>query len=195
MNITDYIFEYLKSNEKVSVEGFGVFYLHRVEAKVDTEHKSILPPAKEIALDIDYQTADEGLLVFISEKNISNQAHIRQELQKLIQHWKNLLEDKKGFDIENFGTFRILEGKPQFIGHRINTDTPDFYGLEKIDVQKLKQGRQISSRPFSISRLILFLFLIIIMAFMVGAYLYPQYFFGEESVLKLPEMEFLNTTK
>lgn len=198
MNMINYIFEYLKSNNKVIVHGFGFFYLQNTQAKIDTELKSILPPAKEIAFSIDYESQDEGLINFISKKENIAPSQAKLELEKLTNHWKNSLDHHQNLNIDTIGSFHIQEQQLIFIGHRIDIETPDFYGLEEIDVQKLKWGRKISSGSYAVSKTILWIFIFLLIGLGIAFYFYQQYFFGKDSILNLPKIDlskYLNNLK
>lgn len=198
MDITNYIFEYLKTNGKVIVQGFGTFYLRNTKAKIDVEHKSILPPAKEIAFNIDYKNQDSGLINFMVEKEKVEPLLVKQELEKLTNYWKNILDKSSNLVIESLGSFQTQNEELIFIGKRIDIETPDFYGLEEIDVQKLKRGRKLSTRGYSISWAVLWIFIILLIGLGIAFYFYPQYFWGKDSILNLPEIklsEYLNSLK
>lgn len=189
MNITHHISEYLKSNDQVAVQGFGLFYLKNAQAKVDMEHKSILPPAKEIALDIDYEIKDAGFLSFVSRENGISTQEVEIELAKLTAYWKTKLEGKKNFSIDHLGEFYIEEESWIFKGNRVNVEIPDAFGLEEVDVQRLRKGWRSGAKSFSVSKILMWLFVLILIGLSVFAYLKPEYFFGKNSVLKLPNKE------
>ena len=164
MNITNYINEFLKERNSVVVSGFGEFFLKNSKAVVDEKTKSILPPAKEIGFNIDYEAKDQGLINFISQKSGLSQSETEADLKKLADYWKKQLSENHLIDIEGLGTFYQSENAVTFKGARIEKTSPDFYGLEEIDLQNLKTplAHNTSVEDYKINKSILWIFLLIL---------------------------------
>ena len=141
MNFSSVILDSLQKNGPTSVSGFGTFYLKNTNAVVDQDTKNILPPGKEIAFNADFKGNAIRLANFISkEKNIPLiDAEI--EVRKLVNFWNGTLDKEKKLIVENLGTFSLDDSKIHFSGSRTENLSPDFYGLEQINISEIKKPR------------------------------------------------------
>ncbi len=134
MKITEGILELLKKKGKVTVPGFGIFFTENSRAVLNSDQKTILPPGKEIRFEADYHAENSELLDFLSSKGLTAAAH---ELKVQTDYWKNLLLKNDTFFIDRIGEFFVSENQLVFKGERIQTETPDFYGLEEINLSEI----------------------------------------------------------
>ena len=188
MNISAYILEYLKQFGTVVVPQFGVFSLENSKAVINSENGSILPPSSKIAFHSDYQVSSDDLVNFIStQKNISKNS-AKSELQVQTDFWKKKLQAEQTLEIQNLGTIFIEDGHLTFNGNRLESDHPDFYGLEEIRFSDIKNEE--SSIPtvnkeedykFNKSILWIFLFIIPVLGILYFGYTQKELLFGKKS--------------
>ncbi|HEX7869500.1 MAG TPA: hypothetical protein VF455_05235 [Chryseobacterium sp.] len=188
MNISAYILEYLKQFGTVVVPQFGVFSLENTKAVINSENGSILPPSSKIAFQSDYQVSSEDLVNFIStDKGVSKNS-AESELQVQTDFWKKKLQAEKTLEIQNLGTIFIEDGILTFKGNRLESDHPDFYGLEEIRFSDIKNNE--SSIPtvnkekdykFNKSILWIFLFIIPVLGILYFGYTQQELLFGKKS--------------
>lgn len=137
MKVTEGILELLKRNGKITVPQFGVFYTEKTRALLNSDQKTILPPAQEVKFDADYNVQNDELLQFLNSEGNSFAAN---ELRAQTDYWKNLLLKKDGFKIDGLGEFFVSDNQLVFRGNRIQSETPDFYGLEEINLSEIKNN-------------------------------------------------------
>ncbi|MCX8522881.1 hypothetical protein OF897_02965 [Chryseobacterium formosus] len=188
MNISAYILEYLKQFGTVVVPQFGVFSLENTKAVINSENGSILPPSSKIAFHSDYQVSSDDLAEFIStQKNVSKNS-AESELQVQTDFWKKKLQAEQTLEIQNLGTIFIEDGILTFKGNRLESDHPDFYGLEEIRFSDIKNDE--SSIPtvnkekdykFNKSILWIFLFIIPVLGILYFGYTQQELLFGKKS--------------
>lgn len=142
MNFSQLLLEFLKKHGSVSVPGFGIFYLKNTNAIVDQSGKSILPPGKEVAFRNDSGDKGEDFIQSLStQKNISEiEAEI--EIRKQVTFWNSTLEKDGKLSVENLGTFFLDDSKIHFTGNRTENLSPDFYGLEEINISEIKNVKR-----------------------------------------------------
>ena len=195
MNFSSVILDSLQKNGPTSVSGFGTFYLKNTNAVVDQDTKNILPPGNEIAFNTDFKGNAIRLADFISkEKNIPLiDAEI--EVRKLVNYWNGTLDKEKELIVENLGTFSLDDSKIHFSGLRTEYLSPDFYGLEQINISEIKNPRIYSKQKskensYQFNNSIWWVLPIILG---IGAITYfgitqPEYIFGKKSFNnKLPD--------
>lgn len=193
MNISAYILEYLKQFGTVTVPDFGVFSLENSKAIINSENGSILPPASKIVYTPDYKVKSDELAVFIaSHKQMTVEAS-KTDLQIQTDFWKKKLQADQMLEIQGLGTIYIEEGETHFKGNRLQSDHPDFYGLEEIKLsdihnnesQKAVAGN--SGKDYRFNKSILWIFLIIIpvLGILYVAYTQQELLFGEKSFSKI----------
>lgn len=162
MNIPQAIFDYLKLNPSVSVEDFGTFSLANSGAVVNSESGVILPPAKQIIHQSDYNVSDKGFLSFLAENHYVSVSEAKQALNNQTEFWKKKIETGEAFDMAPLGRFRQSGEQLEFIGTRVSSDNPDFYGLEEIKLSEIhKNGRvQTDEGDYRMNKSILYTFLV-----------------------------------
>ena len=193
MNLPFHILNFLKTNRKTEISGFGTFSLKNSGATISSE-QSILPPAKEIVFVADYENRDRTFIQHISQQENLGEFDVELELKKHTNQWKNKLEANQEFEIETIGTFRNIENELHFKGKRIDELAPDFYGLEEIKIPEIKnkvsqkENRKTASETensYKFNKSILWIFLV---AIPVAGILYfgianPELLFGKKSNL------------
>lgn len=188
MNISAYILDYLKQFGTVTVPNFGVFSLENSKAVINSENGSILPPSTKIAFHSDYQAVSGDLIRFIGgQKGISNEA-AESELQIQTDFWKKKLQAEQTLEIPNLGTVFLEDGQLRFKGNRLQSDHPDFYGLEEIRFSDFGDADQPENRKnsekdykFNKSILWIFLFIVPVLGMLYLAYTQKELLFGKKS--------------
>ncbi|MEC5173096.1 hypothetical protein [Chryseobacterium nepalense] len=189
MNISAYILEYLKQFGTVTVPDFGVFSLENSKAIINSENGSILPPASKIVYTPDYKVKSEELAAFIAGHKQMTVEASKTDLQIQTDFWKKKLQADQMLEIQGLGTIYIEEGETHFKGNRLQSDHPDFYGLEEIKISDIhnnetpKTGSKNSGKDYRFSKSILWIFLIIIpvAGILYVAYTQQELLFGEKS--------------
>lgn len=188
MNISAYILDYLKQFGTVTVPKFGVFSLENSKAVINSENGSILPPSTKIAFRSDYQVLSDGLVQFISSQKAISKEAAENELQIQTDFWKKKLQSEKILEIQNLGTIFIEDGQLHFKGNRLESDFPDFYGLEEIHFSDINNGetsKEIENTEkdyqFNKSILWIFLFIVPVLGMLYLAYTQQELIFGKKS--------------
>lgn len=186
MNFPLFLLGFLKKHNRVSLPGFGTFYLHTINAVLDKEGKNILPPGAEVAFKTEISEDENDFVIYLSkEKNIpTTDAEI--EIKKQINYWNATLHKEKKLTIEYFGVFFLEDSKLIFSGHRAENISPAFYGLEEINISKLKNssGKTTSSYGFTKSLFWIAPLLIVILGLTYLSVMQPEMIFGKKSFKK-----------
>jgi len=189
MNISAYILEYLKQFGTAIVPGFGVFSLENSKAIINSENGSILPPASKIVYKPDYEVQSDDLAAFIgTHKQMPFEAS-KTDLQIQTDFWKKKLQAEQKLEIQGIGTIYTEEGETHFKGNRLQSDHPDFYGLEEIKISDINNNTgkpsQVanSDKDYQFNKSILWAFLIIIpiLGILYVAYTQQELLFGKKS--------------
>lgn len=188
MNISAYILDYLKQFGTVTVPNFGVFYLEKSKAIINSENGSILPPSSQIAFTSDYGLQSDDLAAYIAgQKQMSLEAS-KTDLQIQTDFWKKKLQADQALDIQNLGTIFIEDGYTHFRGNRLPSDHPDFYGLEEIKISDINStGKPVqivsSESDYKFKKSILWIFLIVlpVLGLLILAYTQQELLFGKKS--------------
>ncbi len=183
MNIESYILEYLKKFGQVSVPAFGVFGLKNTKAQIDESSKTFLPPAKEITFEANYQDDNSSFLQYLVSVENLGFIECRMKVSELVEYWKNTLDQKLELNVEEIGFFRKEDNQIKFEGNRIEVDTPDYYGLEKISIEKVSSISDLSKTEYRINNWILWLFLCLIpvAGILFLGFTQKERFFGKKS--------------
>ncbi len=188
MNFSVLILEFLNKHGHVNIPGFGVFYLKTTNASLDNENANILPPGKEVAFRTEISEKDESLADYILQQNKISRIEAEIELKKLTNFWNSTLEKDGKIAIENIGTFYLDDSKLHFTGERTVNLSPDFYGLEEINLSQIKNAQPTASaddgaKPYRFSKTIFWL-VPVLLAIGVITYLglsQPEIIFGKKS--------------
>lgn len=189
MNISAYILEYLKQFGTVTVPDFGVFSLEKSKAVINSENGSILPPASTIVYTPDYEAKSEDLAAFIAGQKQMTLEASKTDLQIQTDFWKKKLQAEQTLEVQGLGTVYIEDGTTHFKGYRLQSDHPDFYGLEEIRISDMhiqSPKSAVSSnaeKDYQFNKSILWAFLIIIpvLGIIYVAYTQQELLFGKKS--------------
>ncbi len=188
MNISAYILDCLKQFGKVAVPKFGVFSLENSKAVINSENGSILPPSTKIAFHSDYQVVSDDLVQFIISQEAVSKEAAESELQIQTDFWKKKLQAEQILEILNLGTVFIEDGELHFKGKRLESDHPDFYGLEEIHFSDIHKGEVFETPKnlekdykFNKSILWIFLFVVPVLGLLYLAYSQQELIFGKKS--------------
>ncbi len=188
MNISAYILDYLKQFGTVTVPKFGVFSLENSKAVINSDNGSILPPSSKITFHSDYQVSSDDLVDFISNKKSISKEAAENELQIQTDFWKKKLQAEHTLEIQNLGTIFLEDGELHFKGNRLESDHPDFYGLEEIRFSDINEGDSFESPinpekdyKFNKSILWIFLFIIPVLGILYLGYTQQELIFGKKS--------------
>lgn len=146
MNFFSLFLEFLKANGQVSFRGFGTFLLKSTGASLDQEVKSISPPGKEIIFDVNAEDHSDAFLQFFSQQRKVSLAEAQVEIDKQVTFWNTTLEKEKEITLENVGSFYLSESTLHFTGKKVQNSSPDFYGLEEINITEIKKNHKSSPR-------------------------------------------------
>lgn len=190
MNTTGLILEFLKKHGSVAVPGFGVFYLKNSGAKIDAESNSILPPVKEIAFNIDYETKTGNFLDFVADEEKISATEAQFQLIKATNYWKKSLIENNEVQLGELGVLHQTETGTHFKGKTVLNADPDFYGLEEINISKLKKSvpSENNAQDYRFSKSILWIFLLIIpvLGILFLAFTKRELLFGKKSFEPTP---------
>ena len=188
MNISAYILDYLKQYGTVTVPKFGVFSLENSKAIINSENGSILPPSTKIVFHSDYQVLSDDLVNFISDRKRISKEAAENELQIQTDFWKKKLQADQHLEIQNIGAIFIEDGNLHFKGNRLESDHPDFYGLEEIRFSDINKSEKTESPEnsekdykFNKSILWIFLFIVPVLGMLYLAYTQKEMIFGKKS--------------
>jgi hypothetical protein len=188
MNISAYILEYLKQFGSVTVPAFGVFSLENSKAIINSENGSILPPSSQIAFASDYEVESEELVSFISSQKQISIESAQNELQIQTDFWKKKLQADQILEIQNLGTIFIEDGEPHFKGKRLESNHPEYYGLEEIRLSDINSAQKPlvsenkeSDYKFNKSILWILLFIIPVLGILYVAFSQQELLFGKKS--------------
>ena len=188
MNFPVLILEFLNKHGHVNIPGFGVFYLKNTNASLDNENAHILPPGKEVAFRTEITEKESNLVDFVAQQKKLSQIEAEIEVKKLTNFWNSTLEKDGKIAIENIGTFFLDDSKLHFAGERTENLSPDFYGLEEINLSQIKNPQPIESvedgaKPYRFSKTFFWL-VPILLGIGVITYLglsQPEIIFGQKS--------------
>lgn len=189
MNISAYILEYLKQFGTVTVPDFGIFSLEKSKAIINSENGSILPPASKIVYIPDYRVKSDDLAAFIAGHKQMTVDASKTDLQIQTDFWKKKLQADQMLEIQGLGTLFVEDGETHFKGNRLQSDHPDFYGLEEIKFSDINNKEtntsavKKSEKDYRFNKSILRIFLIVIpvLGLLYVAYTQQELLFGKKS--------------
>ena len=175
----------MKRNRTATIIGFGTFYLNYINAELDKDGKSILPPGAEVAFKPEILDHEEDFSQFIAEKNEIELIDAQIELKKQINYWNATLYKDEKLHLENIGDFFLNDHKISFIGFRTENISPDFYGLEEIQFAEIKNTPG-KSKPYQFSKSVFWVSTVVLIIAGIS-YLgitQPEVIFGKKSFKK-----------
>ena len=183
MNFSLFLLEFLKKQGSISLPGFGTFYLHTINAVLDKEGKNILPPGTKIAFKPNVIGNEGDFAQYISvQKNIPLiDAEI--EIKQQVNYWNATLLKDKQVEVEHLGKFFLEDSKMIFSGNRTENISPDFYGLEEINILQLKNSPNNIGNSYRFSKSLFWLTPLVIgvLALTYFGITQPEMIFGKKS--------------
>lgn len=165
MDLAFYINEYLNKYGRVEVPGFGIFTLSKKNAVVDEQASKILPPTQIIHFEEKKTVYDSSLSKYIVEKTKENLFVVQTQIRDAVAQWNNELTQNKVLTINNIGEFSFF-GEQILLNNSLSKENPKYFGLEEIDLQKLKINKGITKvkaqKNYQFSNSILWAFLVVI---------------------------------
>jgi nucleoid DNA-binding protein len=197
MNFSQLLLEFLKKNGSVSLAGFGTFFLQTITAALDEEGKHLLPPGTEIAFDPSKNEDAEKFVRFLAAEKNTSESAAEEEISKQVVYWNSALEKNETLKIENVGTFYLADSKLLFSGNRLENLSPAFFGLEEINISKIKKGFRSGKKPYAFVRTAAWILPLILL---ISGLTYmgiekPEMIFGKKSDLTTPPKKDVLTVK
>lgn len=191
MNIEQLIIKYLQQYGTAKIQDFGTFSLENVEAIFNTESDKILPPSQIIVFNFDDKTLDKGFIQYISKEEKIFEQEASQKLNEYVNFWKKSIENRELLSLKSLGKFSRYDDEIIFKGERIISENSEFYGLEAINLQDLKNQKEDISMPqkdYKLSQSLFWIFLLIIL---IGGLIFlgiiqQERIFGKKSFDDLP---------
>lgn len=177
--VSSSILDYLKSYKRAHVAGLGVFSMIHSGAKVVDGSKNILPPATEIGFVYDEATSDQGLKDYVSsQKGLSS-----RQITTQIEDWKIALINTHQVELPGLGKLTKENDTLQWKGERVESLSPDFFGLEEINLEQLNSKNSGSEGEYKQNKKILWTFLVAIpiAGILILAYTQRERVFGKKS--------------
>ena len=107
MNLPLHILNFLKTNHKTEISGFGTFSLKNSGATISSE-QSILPPAKEIVFVANYENRNRAFIQYVSQQENLPEFDTELELKKHTNQWKSKLEAIKAQEDKHVESSQFL---------------------------------------------------------------------------------------
>ncbi len=188
MNFNALLLEFLKTNGSLSLLGFGTFYLKNSTAFLDSNGQNILPPGREIAFQNEDHNFSDGFLKFFASKKSISISAAETEIKKHVTFWNSTLEKEGKLIVENIGDFTLAESSVLFTGNRLEKISPDFYGLEEINLAEIK-NRKTKSKNYQFKPSIWWIAPLIlgVVAITYFGITQPEKIFGKRSFVNLEE--------
>ena len=141
MDFSNLILEFLIKEGSVSVPNFGKFSLKKTNAFVDKNGENIIPPGEEVVFSNEIKGKDMAFIRFISTQNKITELEAEIEITKQVNSWNSYLEKNGQLTLENLGDFKFNDGVKSFSNTGKENVSPDFYGLEEINISKIKHQK------------------------------------------------------
>ena len=143
----DLILKYLSSKQEIKIPGFGIFHKKDSPAFYDEKSAALLPPGKELFFEVDFNLKDENFTQFLSQQKSLSLPESQSKIVELTNYWKSTLENKKELEIPELGIFYVNDTNLVFKGNRFNTENPDNFGLEEVNLTELKNNPKDFNSP------------------------------------------------
>lgn len=183
MNFPFFLLEFLKKQNRVTISGFGTFYLHTINAVLDQDGKNILPPGTEIAFTTTVSSTKNSFAEFLSHQKRIPLIDAEIEIKKQVNYWNATLYKDKKVEIDNLGSFFMQDSKIVFVGKKTEDISPAFYGLEEINISEIKNSPKRNRNSYRTSKIFLWIvpLLIGILALTYFGVTQPEMIFGKKS--------------
>ena len=189
MNLGQHIFNYLQQNGRVELPGFGIFTLEKKSAHLDESSSVLLPPVQEIKFQRNTLVFNSDLSKYVAEATDENLFVVQTKMKEEVLFWQDLLEKNNNLAIEELGEFVSENGEIQLLSKNDFTQSPSYFGLEKIDLKEIENPKISNTEVedtdnqyvFSKSLLWTFLFIIPVGGIIYLALNYKDKIFGKKS--------------
>ncbi len=191
MNISDYILTFLTQYNSVEVKGFGVFSFENSKAEVKATENIILPPAKKVLFTSNEKVEGIVFLNYLSQQKGVSLENAEFELQTQVDFWQKKQLAKDEFSVGKLGDFKKENERLVFKGKRIEKQSPDYFGLEKISFSDFIQTKVSNavqhSKDHPLTKYVLWLFLILlpILGIAYAFYTYQDVILGKKKMSEI----------
>lgn len=147
MNLEKYISNLLFQHDCVIVPEFGAFIAQKVNAVYQTENSTFFPPKKELAFNPSL-TKNDGLLVqTLASANGISFEKAQEEVEGMVQFWKNHLEANANLMLQGLGSFSKTETNQLIFTPTTQNFLLESFGLDAVKGQYIlsAEGQQSSS--------------------------------------------------
>lgn len=132
------------------VPDFGAFLTNYAPASIDHQRHVIHPPGKTIAFNGRLQTSDGLLLNYLARHYDLQYERAGEQVQEVVQSWKQQLRDGEALVLEEIGTLRLnQDGRVEFTpaDNRPNL-LLEAFGLQDVHLEAVKRDKQGLERHF-----------------------------------------------
>lgn len=144
--IWDFVKELLHEHDCVIVPGFGGFVCNLEHARIDQVSHIITPPSKHVVFNQNLKTNDGLLASRMADQLKLSYADVIRMIDQSVTKTKDLLQDKKFFAVDFFGSFRLnSDANYVFLPEKSNTFLHPSFGLMPLQVNPVV-SRSIKSR-------------------------------------------------
>lgn len=166
MNLEKYISTLLFQHDCVIVPEFGAFIAQKVQSIYQPENSSFFPPKKELAFNPSLIKNDGLLIQEVATKNGISFEKAQEEIESMVQFWKNHLNKNATLNLEGLGNFSKTEND------QLNfTPSSQNYLLESFGLDKVK-GQYVLTTENQESSSAVWWKVASIIPILVGGYLY-----------------------
>ena len=168
MDLAFYISEYLHEKGRVELPGFGIFSLENKHAVLDKETSRIIPPSEIIHFEYKKSVFDSALSKFIAQKTGENLFLVQTHLKEEVKKWHDELFLNKKIAFSSLGEFVSFGDQVLFQGSHQAHTTPNYFGLEEINLQEMVQEQKestekhLAKEQYQFNHAILWAFLVIV---------------------------------
>jgi hypothetical protein len=135
MNLEKYISNLLFQQDCVIVPEFGAFIAQKVNAVYQTENSTFFPPKKELAFNPSL-TKNDGLLIqSVASANGISFEKAQEEVEGMVQFWKNHLEANATLNLVGLGSFSQTETNQMIFTPANQNFLLESFGLDAVKGQ------------------------------------------------------------
>jgi cell division septation protein DedD len=132
----------LLENECVIVPDFGGFMTHYVAARYDADDQSFIPPLRTLGFNPQLRLNDSVLAQSYVEAYDISYPEAMRKIEEEVKELKDILNEEGSYVMNNLGTLTVnQEGNYAFEPYESGILSPELYGLNSFQFQKLKAGK------------------------------------------------------
>ena len=132
----------LLENECVIVPDFGGFMTHYVAARYDADDQSFIPPLRTLGFNPQLRLNDSVLAQSYVEAYDISYPEAMHKIEEEVKELKEILNEEGSYVMNNLGTLTVnQEGNYAFEPYESGILSPELYGLNSFQFQKLKAGK------------------------------------------------------